>query len=123
MAAPTIPFSRISTDPNRTQFFFNECVGAHTARSGSRSEIDIPAVVRRMDRPLGQVLSFGELEEGSLPSHLGEDFGPSGSVRHKEQEPHSVVIGGEVIKRVVMNRRKVGDLPNPGPGRGIVESF
>jgi hypothetical protein len=91
---------------------FGEVFQAHPPRAAPGGEIDEAPIVGWMQRPFIEIRAVGELNEQAGGALLRMDLCRASAVRHKHEPPHRIIIGGQVIKRVVMNACRRRDLPH-----------
>ena len=119
IAAPTMPFSRISTAPKSASCSSSKVSRSTRQRRRAGGEIDVAAVGRRDDRPVREIGAVGHLHQFAAGAVLEEDLRRAGAIRHEDQLPHRVVVGRHEEERVMMDRRMGGDLPDAAARRRI----
>ncbi len=72
-----------------------------------------------MHRPLVEIRAIGELKEIARLSDLDEDLGRPGAMRNQAEMPHRVIVGREIVKRMVMDGGVGGHLAHQGAGLRI----
>ena len=115
IAAPTMPFSRISTAPKSASCSSSSVSRSTRQRRRAGGEIDVAPVRRRDDRPVGEIRPVGRLNQLAAGAVLEENLRLAGAMRDEDQPPHRAVVGRHEEERMMMDAGMAGDLPDARP--------
>ena len=103
------------------QPFLGERLQVEAPGSGAGDEEGVPPVVRREERPLGEIVPVGELHEPPALALLREELRRAGPVRDEDEAPHRPVPRRHEEERVVMDRRVARHLADARAGRLVAQ--
>ena len=103
------------------QAILGERLEIDAPRGGTGDEEDVPPIVRRVERPLGEVVPVGELHEPARLELFGEELRGAGPVRDEHESPHRAVPRRDEEERMVVDRRMARHLPDARAGRLVAQ--
>ena len=91
----------------------------HPPGTAAGREIDVPAVIRRMHAPFVEVIAIRELQEPARFTLFEKNLRPAGAMRHEHEPGHRVVVGRQIVERMMVDRGVGSHLPHRDPGGAV----